>query len=146
MLCAPCARLPFGSVNTGLPTWLRFVQIASLRLANLATPAPLAGIRPFSQKDAVRDKPYNVINYDGIASEYAQHRRVHPEVLGSLLLTSSVGRASKMLEVGCSTGNYIVALEALAGFSCWGIDPSEYLYRNSGRCCPGLENDQEQST
>jgi ubiquinone/menaquinone biosynthesis C-methylase UbiE len=75
----------------------------------------------------VRDKHYNVINYDGIASEYARHRRVHPEVLRSLLLTSSIGRASKVLEVGCGTGNYIVALEALAGSSCWGIDPSEQM-------------------
>jgi ubiquinone/menaquinone biosynthesis C-methylase UbiE len=65
-----------------------------------------------------------VIDYDQIASEYARHRQVHPEVLRSLLSTSRVGRASKVLEVGCGTGNYIVALEALAGCSCWGIDPS----------------------
>jgi len=64
------------------------------------------------------------IDYDQIASEYAQHRQVHPKVLKSLLATSSVGRASKVLEVGCGTGNYIVALETLAGSSCWGIDPS----------------------
>ena len=62
-----------------------------------------------------------------IVSEYTRHRQVHPEVLRSLLLISSVGRASKVLEVGCGTGNYIVALEALAGSSCWGIDPSEQM-------------------
>jgi len=65
-----------------------------------------------------------VIDYDQIASEYGRHRQVHPEVLRSLLSTSRVGSASKVLEVGCGTGNYIVALEALAGCSCWGIDPS----------------------
>jgi len=42
-------------------------------------------------------------------------------------LTSKVGRASKVLEVGCGTGNYIVALETVAGCSCWGIDPSEQM-------------------
>ena len=72
----------------------------------------------------MRDEHYNVIDYDKIASEYARHRQVHPKVLRSLLLTSSVGRASKVLEVGCGTGNYIAALEAIAGSSCWGIDPS----------------------
>jgi SAM-dependent methyltransferase len=68
-----------------------------------------------------------LIDYDKIASEYARHRKVHPEVLKSLLLTSKVGRASRVLEVGCGTGNYIIALEALAGCSCWGIDPSERM-------------------
>jgi SAM-dependent methyltransferase len=78
-----------------------------------------------------------LINYDGIAMEYAQHRRVHPEVLKGLLSTSAIGGASKVLEVGCGTGNYIIALEAHAHSSCWGIDPSaEMLSRareRSGR-------------
>ena len=68
-----------------------------------------------------------MIDYDQIASEYARHRQVHPRVLKSLLLTSKVGSASKVLEVGCGTGNYLVALETLAGCSCWGIDPSEQM-------------------
>ena len=75
----------------------------------------------------MRAEHYNVIDYDQVASEYARHRQVHPEVLRSLLLTSRVGSASRVLEVGCGTGNYIVALEALAGSSCWGIDPSEQM-------------------
>jgi ubiquinone/menaquinone biosynthesis C-methylase UbiE len=75
----------------------------------------------------VRVEHYNVIDYDRIASEYARHRKVHPKVLNNLLLTSRIGSASKMLEVGCGTGNYIVALEALTGCSCWGIDASEQM-------------------
>jgi len=47
-------------------------------------------------------------------------------------LTSSVGRASKVLEVGCGTGNYILALEALVGSSCWGVDPSEQMLSRAG--------------
>jgi len=67
------------------------------------------------------------VDYDEIASEYARHRQVHPGVLGSLLSVSGVGNTSRVLEVGCGTGNYIVALESLAGCSCWGIDPSEEM-------------------
>jgi ubiquinone/menaquinone biosynthesis C-methylase UbiE len=67
------------------------------------------------------------IDYDQVASDYARHRQVHPEVLKSLALTSGVGSASPVLEVGCGTGNYIVSLERLAGPACWGIDPSEKM-------------------
>lgn len=66
-----------------------------------------------------------MINYNLIASEYAQHRQVHPEVLKSLVSASELGPDSKLLEVGCGTGNYILALEAQTGLSCWGVDPSE---------------------
>jgi len=66
-------------------------------------------------------------DYDKIATEYARHRRTHPEILRDLLLTSRVGDASRVLEVGCGTGNYIVALEALGGCSGWGTDASEQM-------------------
>lgn len=65
-----------------------------------------------------------MLDYDIIATEYTRHRKVHPEVLRGLLSTSGVGSASKVLEVGCGTGNYIIALEALAHCSCWAVDPS----------------------
>jgi SAM-dependent methyltransferase len=32
---------------------------------------------------------------------------------------------SRVLEVGCGTGNYIAALKSLIGPACWGLDPSE---------------------
>ncbi|MGB3903638.1 MAG: methyltransferase domain-containing protein [Anaerolineae bacterium] len=67
------------------------------------------------------------IDYDKIASEYARHRRVHPEVLRSLLATSGIGRGSRVLEVGCGTGNYVIAVEASVGCPCWGIDPSPQM-------------------
>ncbi len=73
-----------------------------------------------------------MIDYDQIVSEYARHRQVHPEVLKSLLSTSGVGGASRVLEVGCGTGNYIIALEAHAGSSCWGIDPSGQMLCRAG--------------
>ncbi len=68
-----------------------------------------------------------IIDYDKVAAEYAQHRQVHPRVLQSLLEISGVSSASKVLEVGCGTGNYILAVESLTGGVCWGIDPSEQM-------------------
>lgn len=65
------------------------------------------------------------IDYDQFADTYAQHRGVVPGVLQSL--TSRLDPTSKVLEVGCGTGNYISAIEASVGCSCWGTDPSEQM-------------------
>jgi ubiquinone/menaquinone biosynthesis C-methylase UbiE len=65
------------------------------------------------------------LDYDRSAPYYGQHRQAHPEVLRNLLQTSGISRFSKMLEVGCGTGNYVLALRSLVGCECWGIDPSK---------------------
>lgn len=65
------------------------------------------------------------IDYDQIATEYSQHRRVHPGLLRHV--ASDLASTSRVLEVGCGTGNYISALEAMFGCSCCGIDPSEQM-------------------
>jgi ubiquinone/menaquinone biosynthesis C-methylase UbiE len=62
------------------------------------------------------------IDYDRLAREYAQHRQVHPAVLQALCET--ISPPCNVLEVGCGTGNYIIAIAALVGCPCWGIDPS----------------------
>jgi SAM-dependent methyltransferase len=68
-----------------------------------------------------------VIDYDRIALEYTRHRKVHPGVLRSLILRSGIDGDSRVLEVGCGTGNYIHALQDAVGCSCWAIDPSEEM-------------------
>lgn len=68
-----------------------------------------------------------MIQYDRIALEYARHRKVHPEVLRSLVSHSGIDGDSRVLEVGCGTGNYIAAIGAAVGCSCWAIDPSEEM-------------------
>lgn len=68
-----------------------------------------------------------MLDYDHLAREYARHRQVHPGVIRDLLPTARIGRSSSVLEVGCGTGNYVVALEKLAGATCSGIDPSEEM-------------------
>ena len=68
-----------------------------------------------------------MIDYDQLATEYAQHRQVHPQVLKDLLANGEIHPTSKVLEVGCGTGNYSIALEAASGCACWGVDPSEQM-------------------
>ena len=65
------------------------------------------------------------INYDHLAAEYARHRRVHPAVLEDLVATGHIKSCSRVLEVGCGTGNYLLALQQSTGCVCCGIDPSE---------------------
>jgi ubiquinone/menaquinone biosynthesis C-methylase UbiE len=73
-----------------------------------------------------------MIDYDKIASDYARHRQVHPKVLEGLIITSGIGADSRVLEVGCGTGNYIVAVQGLVNCSCWGIDPAEQMLSMAG--------------
>jgi len=65
--------------------------------------------------------------YKVIASEYVRHRGVHPDVLRSLISMGELGPASSVLDVGCGTGNYPLALAESVGCDCWGIDPSEAM-------------------
>jgi len=75
-----------------------------------------------------------MIDYGQIALEYARHRQVHPHVLRSLLDESGIDGQSTVLEVGCGTGNYILAVESAVGCSAFGIDPSpEMLAQASAR-------------
>jgi ubiquinone/menaquinone biosynthesis C-methylase UbiE len=62
------------------------------------------------------------LDYDRLAAEYARHRQVHPAVLQGL--AEAVRPGDRVLEVGCGTGNYIVALASLGDCTCWGVEPS----------------------
>jgi SAM-dependent methyltransferase len=64
------------------------------------------------------------LNYDILATAYARNRSIHPGVLGCLVETGRVSAASDVLEVGCGTGNYSIALHEAADCRGAGVDPS----------------------
>jgi len=64
------------------------------------------------------------IDYNLIAEKYAAHRRVHPGVLKELL-ECGITDESRILEVGCGTGNYVTTIQQLTDCSAYGIDPHE---------------------
>jgi ubiquinone/menaquinone biosynthesis C-methylase UbiE len=65
------------------------------------------------------------LDYDRMAAEYARHRSTNPLVLKQLVERGSLSGASRVLDVGCGTGNYLAALEQAVGCEGWGLEPSE---------------------
>lgn len=63
-----------------------------------------------------------MIDYDSLATPFARHRRFDPEVLRAL--ASRTRPEYLLLDVGCGTGNYSLALHETTACACWGIDPS----------------------
>jgi SAM-dependent methyltransferase len=74
-----------------------------------------------------------VLDYDAVAEEYARHRHVHPGVLRNLVSAWPLNSSSRVLEVGCGTGNYLAAVHTAAGSSCAGVDPSEQMLAQASR-------------
>jgi len=72
-----------------------------------------------------------------IASDYAQLRHVHRPLLAALVSESGIQAGSRVLELGCGTGNYICAIRSQTGCSAWGIDPSSEMLRQA--CAQGPE-------
>jgi ubiquinone/menaquinone biosynthesis C-methylase UbiE len=59
-----------------------------------------------------------------VASDYARLRNVHSPLLEALISGAGIHAGSKVLELGCGTGNYIRAIGSRTGCSAWGVDPS----------------------
>jgi len=72
-----------------------------------------------------------MIDYDDLAQKYLQHRRVHPEVLKGLVKTSVITNKSQVLEIGCGTGTYSIAIQQQVPIQCWAIDPSEEMLKTA---------------
>lgn len=67
------------------------------------------------------------IDYNQIAFDYARHRRVHPEIISELVTAAPINSKSRVLEIGCGTGNYINTLQEITRCRSWGIDPHEQM-------------------
>ena len=68
--------------------------------------------------------PLPGVNYDRSAAEYAAHRQIHIGVFSELCRKVQSGANTKVLEVGCGTGNYITELLARQSCRAYGLDPS----------------------
>jgi ubiquinone/menaquinone biosynthesis C-methylase UbiE len=74
------------------------------------------------------------MTYDGqIAADYARLRRIHSPLLAALISGSGIEAGSKVLELGCGTGNYICAIQSQTGCFAWGIDPSREMLSQASR-------------
>jgi SAM-dependent methyltransferase len=70
------------------------------------------------------DLPAPRIDYGQAAESYARHRGVHPGVVRDLVEHGHIGPETRVLDVGCGTGNYASALVAATGCRVSGVDPS----------------------
>lgn len=66
-------------------------------------------------------------DFNQLAREYARYRKIIPFVLENLVQTAGLTHASRVLDVGCGTGNYTGALVELIGCQCWGVEPSDEM-------------------
>ena len=64
------------------------------------------------------------VDYDRAAGEYVAHRRIHAGVFRQLWQQGRVLPGSRVLEMGCGTGNYATSLAGYIGCAAWGLDPS----------------------
>ena len=73
-----------------------------------------------------------------IAANYAKLRHVHGPLLAALISGPGIDSGSKILELGCGTGNYICAIQSRTGCSAWGIDPSLEMLSQARTQGPGI--------
>jgi SAM-dependent methyltransferase len=79
-----------------------------------------------------------MVDYNALAKDYQQHRHVHPEVLKTLIKTIEETHASKVLEIGCGTGNYVITLHTATKVHAWGINPSEEMLKQASQKFPQI--------
>ena len=73
------------------------------------------------------DPNTKTVDYDYHAGVYAGHRRVHPGVVEALIADGPITATTRVLDVGCGTGNYAAVLSARTGCRFSGVEPSERM-------------------
>ncbi|MFT4037116.1 MAG: class I SAM-dependent methyltransferase [Thermomicrobiales bacterium] len=72
------------------------------------------------------------IDYEAAAAAYARNRAVHPGVVADLVRGGGLTAASRVLDVGCGTGNYARAVQEATGCAITGIEPSDQMRERAG--------------
>jgi ubiquinone/menaquinone biosynthesis C-methylase UbiE len=65
------------------------------------------------------------IDFNSYADAYLRNRAVQPMVLQALVGGSHLGPGDAVLEIGCGTANYLVAIVTETGATGHGIDPAQ---------------------
>lgn len=76
---------------------------------------------------AMAGSPRPLLDFDPRAAEYARHRKVHPGVVDELVGSGLFAPETRVLDVGCGTGNYAAALTAATSCRVSGVDPSQRM-------------------
>jgi SAM-dependent methyltransferase len=66
-------------------------------------------------------------DYEAVAAAYARNRAVHPGVVADLIREAGLHAGSRVLDVGCGTGNYARALQEATGCAISGVEPSDQM-------------------
>ncbi len=75
-------------------------------------------------------------DYEAAAAAYARNRAVHPGVVADLSREAGLHAGSRVLDVGCGTGNYARALQETTGCAISGIEPSDQMRQRAGGAAP----------
>src|SRR5215218_2414435 len=78
------------------------------------------------------------MDYDHLAEAYARHRGIHPGVLHQLIERGDVTAQTRVLEVGCGTGNYLIAIQQQTGCAAIGVDPSSAMLATAASRAPSI--------
>jgi ubiquinone/menaquinone biosynthesis C-methylase UbiE len=76
------------------------------------------------------------LDFDQRASEYSRHRKVHPGVVNELVESALFTPETRVLDVGCGTGNYAAALTNATGCRVSGVDPSQRMLDRARDAAP----------
>ena len=82
------------------------------------------------------ESPRLQLYFDPRAAEYARHRKTHPGVLDELIKSGHFSPETRVLDVGCGTGNYAAALSEATGGRVSGIDPSRRMLDRARGAAP----------
>lgn len=77
-----------------------------------------------------------------VATKYARYRGPRQDVVQASIDGAHLSDQSRVLEVGCGTGNFCVALAEQTGCHCEGLDPSEGMLEQARARAPQMPFEQ----